>query len=60
MTVPIRWPWLTPRPEPLDPEVEAAQRAAHDQWLAAAVRLRTVLQEIDENIVGSDREDPQA
>lgn len=59
MTVPIRWPWLTPRPDPPDPEAEAAQRQAHEVWLAAAVQLRAVLEEIDENVVG-DREDPEA
>ena len=57
--MPIRWPWLTPAPEPPDPQVEAEQHAAHVAWLEAAVRLRTVLQEIDENVVG-DREDPEA
>lgn len=56
--MPIRWPWLTPPPEPPDPRVEAEQRAAHERWLAAAVRLRAVLQEIDENVVGPDREEP--
>lgn len=56
--MPIRWPWLTPRPEPPDPDVEAAHREAHEQWLTAAVQLRAVLQEIDENVVGTDREEP--
>lgn len=57
--MPIRWPWLTPPPEAPDPDEEARQRAAHDEWMRSAAALRAVLVEIDENVVSADREEPE-